>query len=163
MSAGNPGFLRQTVQVACGIWAVWLYVFSCSFPTYGMGIVLLESNSGRWLRVGLAFRRLLYPPWSRSEAPMPTSHVSTSHILTSSMPTSHGMARSTPSICLSRRVGSPKVWRNRASLMSAIWQDRLNGTAVTLRLSTRMFALARAGGEIGCNTKQRSASREGII
>jgi hypothetical protein len=47
--------------------------------------------------------------------------------------------------------------------MSAIWQDRLNGTAVTLRLSTRMFAIARAGGEIGRNTKQRPASREGII
>ncbi len=154
--------------MASGIGAVWLYTVSCSFPTYRMGIVLFESNSGRWLRGGFAFRRLLYAAWSRRDAPMPRSHASTPHaptfhILTSPMPTSHSMARSTPSICLSRRVGSPEVWRNRASLMSAIWQDRFNGTAVTLRLSTRMFAIARAGGEIGCNTKQRSASREGII
>ena len=92
-----------------------------------------------------------------------TPHAPTPHILKSTMPAaSHGMAPSAPSICPSRRVGLPEVWRNGPT--SAIWQDRLNRAAVTLRLSTRMFTIARAGGEISRNTKQRSsASREGII
>lgn len=169
MSAENPGFLRQTIQVASRRGAgLAVRVFVRLSNLHRMGIVLFETNCGRWLRGGLAFRRLLYPAWSRREAPMPrchapTPHAPTSHVLTSSTPTSRGMARSTPPICLSLRVGSPKVWRNRASPMSSVWQDRLNGTAVTLRLSTRMFAIARAGEEIGCNTKPRSASWEGIL
>jgi hypothetical protein len=37
------------------------------------------------------------------------------------------------------------------------------GTSVIFRFSTRAPAGAHAGGEIGRNTKQRPASREGII